>query len=237
MKFKSYFVLLALLVVVFSSCKRMCIVGSGNVITKERVLTHFTGLDVSGAYSVELTQDSVQKVEIIADDNLHPQILTSVNGNVLKIHNKKDFCVTHSIVVKIHMKDLSKVDASGAVNVKMMNQFKINELLFTSSGATESELNLNANKLVTKISGAGKVSFSGQAAEHSIDISGAGKIRAYDMVTNKCTIDVSGASDSEVNVLSELIVSASGASKVRYKGTPAKVVDNASGASSVEKAN
>ncbi|POY35946.1 hypothetical protein C3K47_12100 [Solitalea longa] len=235
MKFKTCLILLSFIALLSSSCKRICVSGSGNMVTQERVLTHFTDLDVSGAYTLELTQDSMQKVEIVADDNLQEHILTSVNGNTLKIHNKKNFCVSHALVVKIHVKDLSKIDISGAVNVKMLNQFKLNHLIFKTSGATESEMNLNANVVDTQISGAGKVTYRGQAAEQSIEISGAGKIRSFELVTNKCLINVSGASDAEVNVLSELNVSASGASKVRYKGTPEKVVDNASGASSVER--
>ncbi|HAL83013.1 MAG TPA: DUF2807 domain-containing protein, partial [Mucilaginibacter sp.] len=42
---------------------------------------------------------------------------------------------------------------------------------------------------------------------------------------------------SDVNVLNSLSVHSSGASEVRYRGNPANVTNNKSGASSVEKVN
>lgn len=209
--------------------------GSGNVVTKERVLTHFKELDMSGAFKLELTQDSVQKVEIITDDNLQDYVKTTVNGDRLVIKSEKNLCATKNVLIRIHVNELSKIEASGAVDVKTTNEFKQPSFELKSSGATESDLMMNVNTLSTRISGAGKIALRGQAAELNIKISGAGKIKAFDLVANKCVVDVSGAADSEVNVLSELNVSASGASKVSYKGAPAKVVENSSGASSVKK--
>lgn len=235
MKLKITFAILFVTILGLSACNKICVKGSGNVVTKERVLTHFNELDMSGGYKVELTQDSVQKVEIITDDNLQDHVKTTVNGDKLVVKSDKNLCPSGSILVKIHIKELSKLEASGAVDVKTTNVFKQPSFELKTSGATESDLMMNVNTLSTRISGAGKITLRGQAAEYDIKISGAGKIKAFDLVANKCTVDISGAGDSEVNVLSELNVSASGASKVSYKGSPTKVVENSSGASSVKK--
>ncbi|UKJ05837.1 head GIN domain-containing protein [Solitalea lacus] len=236
MKLRITTVLFFAFVFFLSACKGPCVKGSGNVIINNRLLTHFNELELSGAYTVELTQDSMQKVEVIADDNIQEYIKTTVSGDRLSVYNDKNFCINDKVIVKIHLKELTNVEVSGAVDVKMMNQFTVDHLNFKSSGATNSILNVNTKSIDAKISGAGKIEFKGQTADCNIAISGAAKIRAFSLITNKCTIDISGAGDTEVNVLSELNVSASGASKVRYKGNPAKINKQAQGASSVEKA-
>lgn len=62
-----------------------------------------------------------------------------------------------------------------------------------------------------------------------------GKINAFDFVVGEYTIRSSGASHCKINVLKTLNVHSSGASEIKYKGSPSTVNNDKSGASSIEK--
>lgn len=58
---------------------------------------------------------------------------------------------------------------------------------------------------------------------------------ALDLIVGKYDINLSGASDCEIYVEEELLVDASGASSIAYKGNPSRIEEESSGASSIRK--
>jgi hypothetical protein len=87
----------------------------------------------------------------------------------------------------------------------------------------------------TQSSGASEIFLKGQASSHEVELSGSSSIDALDFVVGKYRIESSGASNSKINVLSDLRVKSSGASDVEYRGNPSNVSNDDSGASSVRK--
>jgi hypothetical protein len=70
-----------------------------------------------------------------------------------------------------------------------------------------------------------------------LELSGASEFEGFSLETENAFLNLSGASDCELFVNEILDIEASGASKIRYKGNPAKLITNLSGASSVERVN
>src|SRR5437899_3545980 len=126
-------IVLAAFALVFQSCKFNCIKGSGNVIAQSRQIASFSEIEVSGAYKIELTQDSVESLEIRGDDNLLEQVKTETSGNKLKISSKRNFCTTTPIIIRAHVKNSTAIDASGANDVTTTNKFKLDNFKFSSS--------------------------------------------------------------------------------------------------------
>ena len=92
-------------------------------------------------------------------------------------------------------------------------------------------------KLEVSSSGGSKLKFTGMANKVDMDVSGAVDIHAFDLQAEIVSLSISGAGDAEINVTKELYAEISGAGTVRYKGDPAKVDSNISGAGSIKKAN
>jgi hypothetical protein len=67
-----------------------------------------------------------------------------------------------------------------------------------------------------------------------VHLSGASDMKAFDLSTEICEVDASGASDVSVTVSKELYVHVSGASDVRYKGKGIVKESRTSGASSIK---
>src|SRR5436190_1795456 len=64
--------------------------GSGNVITKTVNVSSFDQLDVSGVFSLKLSQGSKEEVKIEADDNLQDLFEVKNDGSTLTITMKKE---------------------------------------------------------------------------------------------------------------------------------------------------
>ena len=114
-------------------------------------------------------------------------------------------------------------------------KFTENELEIEISGATNAKLDHAVQKLGVSCSGGCKLNLKGMANSFNLDGSGAVDVFAYDMLTESVSIEISGAGKAEVNVSKEIKASISGAGNVRYKGNPAKVWSDVSGAGSIKK--
>ncbi len=187
--------------------------GSGNIRPEKRQLVDFRGVDVGGAFIVEITAQKDFAVEVDADDNLLSLIRTEVDDGVLKIQTSGRLSPSTPILVRISAPDVSNLEVAGAAHVTLDD--------------------LNNPALTVDSSGAAKVKLKGKTAQLNVEASGAAKIDADGLMTDNATIDASGASRVDVNVIGVLRTDASGASKIVYSGDPAGVEKQTSGASSV----
>ncbi len=219
---------------IFTSCNINCIRGKGNITKKTREVTSFNAIEVSGAYTIILCQDSITSLNIEADENLHQFITTKVENNKLIIDSKESLCPTKHINVYINSPSFKNIDVSGAINVQSVNQLTAPEIKLDLSGASEINLNLETQKLNIGCSGAGKLQLSGKALYAKFDCSGASEINAFDLLSETLKISSSGAGKAKVNVSKHLDVDISGAGTILYKGSPT-VSQEISGAGSVKK--
>jgi len=232
-EFFSVFALILLLLI--ASCNVIGEKGNGNILRQERKVAAFTGIDVSGAFNVTLTQGTTQSVIIEADDNLLDLIKTEVKGNTLEIDTREPIHSAKSLKIFITFTDLSSIEVSGAVDVASQGRLKLTDLSFDGSGATDSKLDLDVQKLKIDCSGGSKIRLSGMAKDVDVDVSGAVDLFAFELPAENYKISISGAGKAEVNVSKSLNVDISGAATVRYKGSPEKNVQDISGAGSVRK--
>ncbi len=187
--------------------------GSGKVATDVRDLRDFKGIDVSGVFQVEITSQKDFGVEVEADDNLLPLIKTEVRGGVLHIETEGRISTDNGLKIRISAPDINDIDASGVAKVNL-SSIKTDELRIHTSGAS-------------------KIKVNGEAAKLFVKVSGASNIEAADLKAVDADIDASGASSVSVFATGELLTDASGASKIRYSGSPKSVEKRSSGASSV----
>ncbi|RYZ99468.1 MAG: DUF2807 domain-containing protein [Sphingobacteriaceae bacterium] len=218
-----------------SSCGNSCSTGSGDLATDTRKVDDFTKIEVSGGFKVTLKQDSSLSVVLTADDNLLGIIKTTVSGGTLKIKPEHNLCATDNATVVIGVRNLEKIEGSGAVEFISDGKLNTKDFDISLSGAGRVDLDLNAANVHTDVSGATELILKGQATTHDVEFSGTGKINALDFVVGSYNIETSGASESKINVLKSLIVKTSGASNIEYRGNPTTVKNHESGASSIKK--
>ncbi|HEU5166745.1 MAG TPA: head GIN domain-containing protein [Chitinophagaceae bacterium] len=191
-----------------------------------RNLSGFHAIKISNAFDVYISQGNEDAVAISASKaEYREKIITKVENGVLIIRfddDKKFWKGWNGDKTKlkayISVKKLDKLDVSGACDVYFEDGISAEELYVNLSGASDLKGKIDAKKLRFDISGASDATISGNAAELSIDASGASDFKGFDMVTNYCTTEASGASSVSITVNKELNAKASGASSVRFKG-------------------
>jgi hypothetical protein len=209
--------------------------GNGNVLKESRNISSFDGIEVSGAFELILSQGAAEAVTVEADANLLPIIRTEVVGGTLIIETKKP--VHHVTVMKVYVtvKDLKRIDVSGAVDIHTASRITVPDLSIDASGASDSKMEIVVQKLKLDCSGASKMRFEGSAKDVVMDLSGATDIFGFDLLSETCDIDLSGAGNAQLNVSKKLRAEISGAGSVKYKGSPAELDQSVSGAGSISK--
>jgi hypothetical protein len=237
-KLSSLFVLGAILMAV-STLSAGCnylggVTGNGNVIKQVRSVTAFTGIDVSSAFKVYLTQGTTNSVTVEADENLLQYIETKVEGNTLVVRCTKPIYHADKRNVYITFVNLNSIEISGAVDLVTQGKITGTELELGCSGASDVEMELGYSRVKIDCSGASKLKLSGTSENVSIGFSGASELHAYDFIVDNMEMDISGAGEANVNVTKNLRADISGAGEVRYKGTPV-IDEHVSGAGSIKK--
>jgi len=204
-----------------------------------RKVTGFTSIEVSGAVNLYLSQGIEEGVAVSAgEESLVSKIRTSVRDNVLYIDfdskglNWKNWS-NNKIKAYVTFITLKKIEASGACNIKTAGLLKLSDIKIELSGASDFSGEIEATNLAISLSGASDLKLKGTAEKLSINSNGASSIKAYDLKSEYCKIDASGASSVQITVNKEMNAKASGASSINYKGDAVVKDFTSSGASSV----
>lgn len=203
---------------------------------QDRDVSDFTGIDVSGAFTVYLRMGDKCALTLIAKDEVLSKVKTSVSSGVLYVEMDQDWWNNNNSKVEVYVTvtNLRQIEISGACVLKSKNTLRGSAIDIEASGASKLDLALQCNLLDADFSGATNVTLTGTCTKVNIETSGASAIYGADLQAENMNLDVSGASKAEVNVTKQLVIDASGASKVRYKGNPS-ITQDVSGASSVQK--
>lgn len=210
---------------------------------EQRSVASFNQINVANAFDVYLVQGNENALAVSASDNeARSKIETYVKNNILyiKFNQDKKFWKGWSnnkinLKAYISFKDLEKINISGACNVIVVGSLKADKLDIHLSGASDMKGKINVNDLAVNLSGASDMDITGAVTNAKIDVSGASEFKGFNMVTDYCNAEASGASGIRVTVNKELTVHASGASDVGYKGTGLIREIKTSGASNVSK--
>ncbi|MBN3034264.1 MAG: DUF2807 domain-containing protein [Bacteroidales bacterium] len=232
-------VMTGLMLIVSSGCTYGLtgVKGDGNVVTRERDISSFTGLDVGGAFRVYLTQGTSHQLKIETDENLHDLIRTEVKGGTLHISTTSEIRDFSALNVFITFVELDEMDISGACRLTGENRTTFRNIDLDFSGASKVDLEMEAGKIHLDISGASQAEIEGNAEEMKLDASGASHMDCRSLSVRKLETDISGASHVTIHVSDELSADVSGASSFRYAGDPRIVYQDVSGAGSMKRLN
>lgn len=203
-----------------------------------RTLTgQFDAIKVSGGIDLYLSQSDNAAIAVSASDEKFKEgIKTVIEDGTLKIFYKGEvswFKKSRKLRAYVSFKNINKLIASGACDVVVADSLNVSTLVIEMSGASRFTGKLKADVLKLDLSGASDAKISGTAGTLVVEGSGASDVKGYDLVTNICKVNVSGASDVYITVNNELSAKATGASSVKFAG-PGLIRDiHTSGASSI----
>ena len=208
------FLSLVVAALLFAGCDWRGVKGNGNVITENREAAPFTTIAASGAYRIEWAVGA-PAVSIKTDQNLMGFIRTRIEDGRLTIKTRERINPTDNVEVVLTGPALAEIELTGAAR-------------FTGKGVT-------GDKLLVTTTGASRVTLDGSVNSLTATHTGASKLRAADLQTQKAVLELTGASDAEINVQQTLEVEISGAGKVTYSGNPQILKQDIAGAGKIRR--
>jgi hypothetical protein len=189
------------------------VTGSGNVVSRTVAVDDFTRLEAQQTFQVHVSTGSAPKVVLHADDNVLPELDVGVSGDTLHLKLKSDVSTRQATLrAEVTVPNLEGISASGASQVE--GPVKIDE------GTIE-------------LSGASRAVLTGSAGDLEVDASGASGVDSPELTVGTLDIELSGASRAELTVTDSLSAALSGASSLRYRGSPQVMKSDVSGGSSI----
>ena len=196
----------------------------------------YTKLDVSNAFDVTVS-DQVTEVVVTVGELAHDRVVVKVVDGELQIGFKPNTNYSGKAKAVIPATVLRKLDLSGASS--FTGDLRGDDVDIELSGASTYRGTVEATELDIDLSGASDAILSGACqTKMKIDLSGASTLKAANLSAMSVYGEMSGASDADVTLCSDLNVELSGASTLTY-GTSSEdchpVVNcSTSGASTVQ---
>ena len=221
---KNILIISVLMAIFLNSClwtfEKSGIKGSGTVTKEKRAVSPFDKIDITGAFTVYLSQGEVESVEVELDNNLQQYVEVRNEGNklILGIKDKINFGKTTKNNVYITMKNINLFCVSGVCDINTSGSLNCGDLKLKVSGVAKGGLEVNCDKLNVNISGVANLELRGNAVELNINQSGVGKFNAGKFEAAKVTVNNSGVGSVSVYATQELSMNNSGVGSITYSG-------------------
>ncbi len=215
---RNFFAAIAV-VSMFASCSKDVIHGGGSIVTSERNVSSFSGIDVSGEGKVYITYAPEITVTLKGYSNLIPHYVTDVSNGTLHLHYESNTSARNdNLEVYITMPSFDALSLSGSCSINATGSFD------------------NTGALSVSTSGNGDINIENITADrYIIHSSGNSNIGTLGVKAKTATVEVSGSSMVTLSVQDKLDVHISGSGKVSYKGEPAEINTDISGSGKVIK--
>ena len=236
-----YIFLLILGTLVFFSCRFIGgkrVRGNGNLITQDRSVSGFEGVESYGSFDITLIPSSAASVKIEAEDNLQQYIETYIDNNKLQIRTRDGYNLRPRKDIKITVSGpvfkTITTNGSGSISGQGLLNTNNDNVTLRVAGSGNIDVELNASRVESEIAGSGNIKVKGTSKEFEGGIYGSGNIRAGNLHTEDSKISIAGSGNVEIFASNKLDVSVMGSGEVKHRGS-AQVNANISGSGSVVK--
>lgn len=191
--------------------------------SKQFPVGDFNKIDIGGAYSIIIRQGNEYNVTADSEEPADVDDLkVYVENGTLRVTRNKEFSLFDSdkwkrIGLVITMPKIENLSLSGANKTLVSGFTGLGKLAVDISGASKSEINVEADQLEVSISGASKATLKGSARSVNLDASGACKLDAVGLNIQTADVDASGASKVELGRIPSIRRHTSGASKINVQ--------------------
>jgi hypothetical protein len=214
---------------------------SVNVTTQDRTIEDYSGIEISTAFTVDVTFSSTEeKIIIEANDNLHAYIDVIKSGNNLIIKIKDNINIQGNSTLKAHIttgNTLDEIFVAEASLVTLNNQLDATDFTVGLAGASFLNGPITAQSITVFADGASNLTLQGTADTFTVNAAGASLVGSFDMITQNANLQLSGASNASITVNGIINLTASGASIFTFIGTGVVNHLDLSGGSQIVKAD
>lgn len=210
------------------------VVGSGRLTSQLISLSGVNSVTVGASFAVRLNIGGPEQAKITMDDNLIDRVQATVTGDQLSLGLTPGVGVRNAtMTAEITVGRLDRLATSGASRVLLVSAPAGPALNLTATGNSAVTGPIRVDRLLATASGAATLALSGLAGQVDLSGTGASRLLLADLAVRDLDVDLSGTSHATVTVSDTLAAETSGASELRYRGTPDITREQTSGVSSV----
>lgn len=190
-----------------------------------RTVSEFHGVSVSGGIDLYLTQGNAENVVVEANDEDISNLVTEVQGGILKIYMKKNSWFNFKLSKEsrkayVSFKTLDKIEASAGSDVNSQSVLNLKKLDLDASSGSDVKLELNASEVSVESSSGSDITLKGKGISIQANASSGSDINASEFQTKKCIASVSSGSDMKVYATEQIDANASSGGDISYYGNP-----------------
>ncbi|XZE19179.1 head GIN domain-containing protein [Pirellulaceae bacterium SH449] len=206
-----YFPVYATLLAV-SGCS-VAITGSGVSQSEARDLDEFRSIRNTTVGEVMITIGDNQTVEVTADDNILPLVVTEVVDGELIIKSTGNFSTSLGLLVNITTPMVESVSSAGVGNTKL--------------------LGIDSDKLNVRLSGVGSIQAEGSVKNLNVSVTGVGGVNFSKLIAENVSVKVSGVGSAVVHASQSINASTTGVGSIRVAGNPEEKTVKKTGVGSI----
>jgi len=227
-------------IVLLSSCGKdqLRIDPSSTISTKTHNITDFTEVRLSAEFNATVFfSETEESVVIEANDNLHEFIIVEDKGGALVIRMKNNVSIQGNSTtnVIITTREINDFSATGESSFKVMDKITANRVNIDLTGESSFTAELASQDLNVDLTGSSQVELTGTVDNVDAKLTGESDMKDYDFTCKALDIKLTGESSAQMTVTESIRVTASGESKLFYKGDASIEKEITSGNSKVEK--
>lgn len=210
------------------------VAGSGRLTSRTLDLSGVTSVVVGANFVVNLRTGGPAQAVVRMDDNLADRVDATVTGDQVRLGIKPGMSVRNATLsAELTVGQLTRLATGGAGRVILTSTVAAPALQLVVSGASSVTGPIEIGQLQATLSGANTLALSGQVQDFRLTAAGSCRLPLRDLTVRHLDATLSGASQAVVTVSDTLAVQATGASVLRYRGSPRVIRSQTSGASSV----
>ena len=212
--------------------------GNGDLVTRERSVSGFEGVDNYGSFDITLVPAASASVKVEAEENLQQYIETYVSDNKLQIRTADGYNLRprRDMKITVFSPVFRTITTNGSGSIVGQGLLNTNnaDVSLKVAGSGNIEVEMNAERIRTEIAGSGNISVKGTSKRFEGGVYGSGNIRAGNLQADDSKVEIAGSGNVDVHANRKLDVSIMGSGEVKHRGS-AQVRTSINGSGSVVK--
>lgn len=194
------------------------VTGDGHKVTQSRAAPAFQAVRLEGSLDVQVQVGPPTAVSVTIDENLHPLVETTVQGDTLVIRTRDSMSYRGEGRVTVSTPTLRALTIEGSGDAIV--EGGQGDLALAVSGSGDISWRGAAGRLSVEIEGSGDVRLAGTADHAALSVAGSGDVKARDLTARGAKVEVAGSGDVEVTLGGgTLEASVAGSGDVRWYGS------------------
>lgn len=196
----------------------------------------FTTVRVFDKITVLLIKSTENKVVISGHNASDVDIVNK--GDDIKIRMKfSKMMQGDDVSVTLYYKRIDQIEASEGSYISSQDTFKATAFGVNAKEGAKIKVNLDVEKLKTKLNSGGEVIVGGKATNHDVSITSGGTLSAKDLATKQSTVSISAGGEANIHATDFVEAKTTAGGTINVYGNPKQVnkTNNAGGAINIIK--